>query len=46
MPDNLNTPTKPLTRDQFAAALRKGQGRALLHVLQYGKKEEICKPKE
>lgn len=27
---------KQLTREEFAAALRKGQGRAFLHVLQYG----------
>jgi hypothetical protein len=27
---------KRLSREEFAAALRKGQGRALLHVLHYG----------
>lgn len=35
-PENDSFLVKHLSKDEFSAALRKGQGRALLHVKQYG----------
>jgi len=41
VPDPAPYPIKRLTREEFAAALRKGQGRAYLHVQRYGLEEVV-----